>query len=78
MRREINLYDNFELETKAPFKAWECLTIVTKKKQHVLIVKSESDMIALLTFLLVIIKSIDGERGSAIKFLQEYKKFIKK
>ena len=61
-----------------PFYCWECITINTVDRDVDLVIKNEADMMYLVEFLLIVLKSMDGQRDTAKEFLLKANKFIVK
>ena len=61
-----------------PFYCWEYITINTVDRDVDLVIKNEADMMYLVEFLLIVLKSMDGQRDTAKEFLLKANKFIVK
>lgn len=71
MRKHINSMKYQELVHDLPFFCWECITISTSTRDVDLVIKNEKDMECLLEFLIISLETIDGKKGSAIKFISK-------
>ena len=58
-----------------PFYCWECITINTEQRDIDLVIKNEKDMMFLIEFLLVSLKSLDGKRDTAKEFVLKANNF---
>ena len=56
---------------KMPFYSWNCLTLQLKHRDVDLVIRNESHMKMLIRFLIFRLKTIDGQKGSAIPILEE-------
>jgi hypothetical protein len=68
MRKHINSMQTSALHD-LPFKCWECITIQTESRDIDLVVKNEKDMKYLLEFLIISLKTLDGNRDSAKNYI---------
>jgi len=68
MRKHINSMQPSELKD-LPFYCWECITIQTDTRDIDLVIKNEKDMRYLLEFLIISLKTLDGYRDTAAKYL---------
>ena len=53
-------------EQNFPFYAWECITLVLYHREVDLVIRDEKQMTMLIKFLIYHIKTINGQKGSAI------------
>ena len=54
-----------------PFYAWECITICTDRRDVNLVIKDQKDMQMVLEFLIISLKTLDGVRDTAKKFIAQ-------
>lgn len=72
MRKHINQTTDLDLNTSAPFYAWDCLTLQTRNKGDVyLIIRDEKNMVRVLKFLIYSLRTVDGRRGTAQKLIEQ-------
>lgn len=74
MRKHINSMPSSELN-ELPFHCWECITIKTDSRDIDLVIRNEKDMKYLLEFLIISLKTLDGNRDSAKRYLMKSNKF---
>ena len=69
-RKHINSMNINEIEKQngknLPFFSWECVTLQLAHRDVDLVIKDEENMNKLLTFLVYKLRTVDGERNSAI------------
>ena len=66
MRKHINsLTDPKDL----PFFSWNCITLQLKSRDVDLVIKSEEHMFNFLTYLVYKIKTVDGNKNSAVPII---------
>ena len=70
MRKHINLLSKEDL-ANLPLYSWECITITTKYRTIDLLIKNQTDMSDLIYFLIIKLKTIDGNAGSAKELVRE-------
>jgi hypothetical protein len=76
MRKHVCLLGKDDLD-KLPMYAWECLSIETKDRTIDLVIRDQQDMFDFLHFLITKIRTIDGNRGSAVPLMQNRIQAIK-
>ena len=54
---------------KHPFHSWQCITLNMEDRDVDLVIPDQEEMDRLLQYLLFRLKSLDGNRGSAIRIL---------
>jgi hypothetical protein len=69
MRKHINSTPLKNLN-EIPFFSWNCLTLQLKNRDVDLVIKDEKTMFKFLHFLIYNMKTIDGNRGSAVTILE--------
>jgi hypothetical protein len=67
-RKFINMLDSKSLDS-LPFYLWECLTIQLEDRDLNFVIRDQHDMNHLLSFLIIELGTLDGERGSGNKLL---------
>lgn len=68
LRKYINNQNDKQFK-KLPFYSWNCLTLFLKHREVDLVIKDEVDMENLIKFLICRLKTIDGNRGTALKVI---------
>lgn len=53
-------------QEKVPFFAWECITVVVNNREIDLVIRNEACMAAFLKILVYYMKTVDGEKNSAL------------
>ena len=76
LRKHINSLTMFNLRNKAPFLAWNCITLHQKGclSDVYLVIKNEEVMTKFLLFLIHQLETIDGNRGTSINLIKYRKK----
>jgi len=69
-RKHINSL-NTRHANKVPFYSWECLTIYLKDRSIDLVIRNEEDMKILLRFLVFVLKTINGNYGTALPVIEQ-------
>ena len=70
LRKHINSMSQAEID-RLPFHAWQCITISLGDQVDIdLVVVHDADMDLLLANLVLHMKTIDGEQGSANQYLR--------
>lgn len=79
LRKHTILMDKKDLQLDPPFYGWDCITLGFDTKQDIhLIIKSEEIMTDFLKLLIYNMQTINGIRGTGIKFKERYiKELIK-
>lgn len=71
LRKHTILMSQKDLEYDAPFYSWNCLTISLRNRNDIyLIIKNEKVLKDFLKLLIYKTETLDGTRGTAIKFKQ--------
>jgi hypothetical protein len=52
-----------------PFYSWNCITIYLWNREVDLVIKNENDLKMLIKYLIYKLQTVDGQRGSALPFL---------
>ena len=65
MRKHINSLEQGVKKVELPFYCWQCITLQQKNRDIDLVIFDEKDMVTLLKFLILSLKTIDGKRDSA-------------
>ena len=55
-----------------PFYAWQCISIETNERNVDLIITDEKDMMRLIQLLVYKCQTVDGIKGSAVKFIRGF------
>lgn len=72
MRKHMNQLSTRDLTQKAPFHAWDCITINLRNKGDVyLIIKNEKILSMFLKLLIYELQTIDGQRGTALPLIHK-------
>jgi hypothetical protein len=71
MMRKHFLTQKVKIMKNFPFYSWECITILLPQRQVNLIIRDQKSMNALLQFLIFRLKTIDGQKNSGIKVIEE-------
>ena len=75
-RKHICGMDTTDIINNLPFYCWECLTILTPGIDLNLVIKDEVDMNVILEFLTISLRSVDGQRNSALPYLSHFNQHI--
>ena len=67
MRKHINFNCGHQLED-LPFKSWNCITLQLAHRDVDLVIKNEMDLEILLKFLIYNLKTVDGNKNTALKY----------
>ena len=51
-----------------PFKSWNCITLQLAHRDVDLVIKNEMDLEILLKFLIYNLKTVDGNKNTALKY----------
>lgn len=71
-RKHMNQLKTFDLLNNVPFYAWDCITLQLKNRSDVyFIIRDEATMTRFLKLLIYELKTLDGKRGSAEKFIND-------
>ena len=70
LRKHINSLIDVKQLKNFPFFAWNCITLQLRDREVDLIIKNEESMKNFLTYLVYKIKTVDGNRGSAISVIE--------
>lgn len=70
LRKHINSIHSKEQLRNLPFYSWNCLTLQLNHREVDLVIPDDAHMQVLLRFIVYRIKSIDGNRGTAIAVLE--------
>lgn len=70
MRKHINSLQVNKLKD-LPFYSWECISLITKSREINLVIKNEKDMQNFLEFLIISLRTLNGERDSAMRYFQK-------
>ena len=70
LRKHINSLEPFDFD-KVPFYSWNCISIVMSHRPVDLVLRDEKDMERLLKFLIYKMKTVDGNKGSGTKILDQ-------
>lgn len=68
MRKHVNSINRKQLD-QLPFFCWECISVETTNRVIDLVIDKESDMHALLKFLIYHLQTLDGRYHSAKEFI---------
>lgn len=81
LRKHIIQLD-YKNMNQVPFYCWNCITLELPNRQIDLVIRDQEDMNKLLKFLIFRLKTVDGQRGSALGVLealnQQTRKELKK
>ena len=72
-RKHINNLQRQDLN-RLPFYSWQCLTIQLEGRDIDLVVPDDRDMDKLLRVLIYNMKTVNGDRGSAVKLIEALNK----
>ena len=73
LRKHINSTPIFG-QKSIPFNSWNCLTLQMVHRDVDLVIKNEKHMKMIIQCLVHNMKTLDGQRGSAAKILEELRK----
>ena len=73
-RKHINSIDKVSELHKLPFFAWDCITLILNHREVDLVIRNESEMKILLQFLIYRMKTLDGNKNSAVQILEALNK----
>ena len=76
LRKHVNSMSLKELHN-LPFFCWECVTLNTQTGSVNIVIKNQKQMTQLLEFLVVKLETIDGNRGTANKYVDHQFKQLK-
>lgn len=68
MRKHINCIEQCH-EYEYPFFAWQCITLQTKYRDIDLVIANRNHMMQLVHYLVLVLKTVDGMRNSAMPYL---------
>ena len=69
LRKHINTVAQKFQKTEIPFYSWECITIQLRHRDVDLVIPNELHMKMLIQFLVYKLETINGQRGTASRFL---------
>lgn len=73
LRKHTSLMSKKTMLNDAPFYAWDCISLTIKNKWDIyFIIKNEKVMTDFLKLLIFRTESLDGFRGTAIPFKEQY------
>jgi len=73
-RKHINCIESVSELQKVPFYAWDCITLILNHREVDLVIRNEAEMKILLTFLIYRMKTLDGNKNSAVPILEALNK----
>jgi|TARA_B110000285_G_scaffold127678_1_gene143872 hypothetical protein len=65
-RKHINSIDSIQELQNLPFFAWDCITLILSHREVDLVIRNEAEMKILLQFLIYRLKTLDGNKNSAV------------
>ena len=69
LRKHISSLDNCQLKN-VPFYSWDCITLQLTHRDVDLVIRNEEDMNKILKLLIFKLKTLDGQKGSAVRMIQ--------
>jgi hypothetical protein len=68
-RKHIN-YSSTQALKNLPFKSWNCITIQLAHRDVDLVIKNEMEMEIFLKFLIHNLKTVDGNKNTAMPYIE--------